>query len=183
VTATPPSWLAFPDRRASGRFPVTDQAGAVVARIQPRWTGTGFVAVDADGAPLCAASVGWGGLSSTWRATGPDAAPLLSVTSRFLRSGASVRLERGGDLVVRGSAWRRDFTVTDDAGTPVLTAVPQTSALSFRPHDFVVQQTGTVLVLPEIVAIVQTWRMIKKNESAAAAGGVAAAGAAGAASG
>ena len=90
---------------------------------------------------------------------------------------------RGGDFVVRGSAWRRDFTVTDATGTSVLTAAAQTSALSFRPHDYAVQQTGTVLRLPEIVAIVQIWRMIKKSDSAAAAGAATAAGAAGAAGG
>ena len=183
MTDPEPRWLAFPDRRASGQFPVTDASGVVVARIQPSWTGTSFVAVDADGAAICAARVPWGGLSSTWRATGPDAGPLLSVTRRFLRSGATVRLERGGDLVVRGSAWRRDFTVTDASGASALTAAPRTSALSFRPHDYAIQQSGHVLRLPEIVAIVQIWRMIKKTESAAAAGAATAAGAAGAASG
>ena len=61
---------------------------------------------------------------------------------------------------------------------PVLTALPQTSAMSFRPHDYVVKQTGTLLRLPEIVAIVQVWRMVKKNDSAAAIGAATAAGAA-----
>ncbi len=183
MTEAEPMWLAFPDRRASGRFPVTDQSGAVVARIHPSWTGTSFVAVDADRAVLCTARVPWGGLSSTWRATEPEAGSLLSVTSRFFRSEASVRLERGGDFVVRGSAWRRDFTVTDASGAVILTATPRTSALSFRPHDYALQQSGSVLRLPEVVAIVQIWRMTKKNESAAAAGAATAAGAAGAASG
>ena len=177
-----PTLLAFPDRRENGHYPVTGATGAVVARIKPRWTSTSFVAVDADGAALCAGNATWGGLSPTWRATGADAGPLLAVTTKLFRSGATVRLESGAELVVRVSAWRRDFTVSDTSGVPVLTALPQTSAMSFRPHDYVVKQTGTLLGLPEIVAIVQVWRMVKKNESAAAVGAATAAGA-GAASG
>jgi hypothetical protein len=116
-------------------------------------------------------------------ATGPGGNPLLSVTNKLFRSGALVRLGGGAELVVRGIAWRRGFTVADRSGSPVLVATPQTSAMSFRPHDYAVQQTGTLLRLPEIVAIVQIWRTVKKSESASAAGAVTAAGAAGVASG
>jgi hypothetical protein len=80
---------------------------------------------------------------------------------------------------VRGSAWRRDFIVTDVDGAPVLTAVPRTSAVSFRQHDYAVVQTRPVFQLPEIVALVQIWRMVRKNDAATASGaaGVAATGA------
>ena len=48
--------------------------------------------------------------------------------------------------------------------------------MSLCRTDYAVQQTGSVLQLPEVVAIVQIWRMAKKNESAAAAGAATAAG-------
>jgi hypothetical protein len=174
-----PSSLTFPDRRQGGRFPVTDATGTTVARISTRWTGTSFVASDANDRVLCEASTAWWGLSPTWRATGPDARAMLSLTTRLMRTSASVHLERGGDFVVRGSAWRRDFIVTDVDGAPVLTAVPRTSAVSFRQHDYAVVQTRPVFQLPEIVALVQIWRMVRKNDAATASGaaGAAAAGA------
>jgi hypothetical protein len=181
VEVTPMS-LAFPDRRQSGGFPVTDATGAVVAHISPRWTGTAFAAEDANGSALCEATTGWWGLSGTWHATGPDGRAMLSVTTRFMRTSADVHLERGGDFVIRGSAWKRDFLVADVSGVPIVTAVPRTSAVSFRQHDYAVVQPRPVLQLPELVALVQIWRMVRKSDAAAAAGGVAAAGAAGAAS-
>lgn len=166
--------LVFPDRRQKGRFPVRDDDDQVVALISASWTGTSFAATDGDGQPLCAGATNWLGLSGRWQATGADGSPLLAVNKSFWRSSAEVTLQRGGSFVVRGSAWRRDFTVVDAFGETVLAAVPRTSALSFRPHDFAVQQVRPALRLPEIVALVQTWRMVRKSEDAAAAGGGAA---------
>ena len=83
-------------------------------------------------------------------------------------------------VVFRGSPWKRDFTVTDPAGPTVLNAVPQTGALSIHPHDYAVQQTGPVFDLAEMVAVVQIWRMVKKQEGAAGVVGIGAIGAAGA---
>ena len=93
-----PSSLTFPDRRQGGRFPVTDATGTTVARISTRRTGTSFVASDANDRVLCEASTAWWGLSPTWRATGPDARAMLSLTTRLMRTSASVHLERPGDF-------------------------------------------------------------------------------------
>jgi uncharacterized protein YxjI len=179
VNSSVPTVLAFPDRRHEGRFPVTDQDGRVVARISARWSGTSFTVTDAGGRPLCAGTAGRWGLARSWRATGPDGRPLLSVTTSLMFTKAEVHIERGADFVVRGSAWRRDFAVTDVDGQTVLTAVPRTSSWSFRQHDYAVQQTRPVLDLAEVVALVQTWRMVRKND-AAAAGAAGAAGSTGA---
>jgi hypothetical protein len=168
-----PTALVFPDRRHRGRFPVRDDRGRLVAYIATSWTGTSFTATDADEHPVCAASQGWLGLSGRWRATGPDGEPLLEVSSGVLRPRAEVTLQRGGVFLLRGSAWRRDFIVTDPAGETVLGAVPRTPALSFRQHDYAVAQARPVFGLPEIVALVQIWRMVRKNEASAAAGSAA----------
>lgn len=120
--------------------------------------------------PLCAASVGRRGLSSTWRAAGPDDRALLSVQQRWTGIRADVHLERGGAFVLRGSAWKRDFTVTYADGTTVVTAVPGASARLLRPYDYAVQQAVPVFTLAELVALVQSWRMARKRDSAHAAG-------------
>jgi len=170
----PPDILVFPDRKHQGRFPVRDADSRVVAEISTSWTGLSFSAVDGAGQPLCAGSVRALGLSGRWRATGPDRAELLSVTKSFWRSQAELRLARGGVSVLRGSAWRRDFAVTDADDATVLAATPRTSALSLRPYDFAVRQSQGGFSLPETVALVQIWRMVRKSEDAAAAGAVTA---------
>ena len=173
MSAAGPSVLAVPDRKESGRFPVRHRDGRPAAHVSVKWTGTAFTATDADDEPLCAAAVGWGGLSSTWKATGPDGRPLLSVKKSWAGTRADVTLARGGTFVLRGSAWRRDFTVTDAQGATVLSAVPQTSALSFHPFHYAVEQARPVFDLAEVVALVQIWRLVKKQESAVAAAGAA----------
>jgi hypothetical protein len=171
--------LRFPDHKPKGRFPVLDDRGGVVALISAAWTGTSFTATDRDERPLCAGSTSWWGMSGKWQATGADSGPLMLVRTGILRARASVRLERGDVFEVHGSAWRRDFTVTDADGQTVLTALPQTSAFSFRPYDYAVEQQTPAFQLAEIVALVQIWRMVRKAEaSAAAAGTIAATGAA-----
>ncbi|MDP9100777.1 MAG: hypothetical protein M3N21_01300 [Actinomycetota bacterium] len=166
--------LAFPDRRQDGSFPVRGVDGRVVARLSPRWTGSSFQAVDVAGAPLCAGSrLGWG-LSGRWQVSGADGSALMSVSKGWWRPEARAALARGGDYVLRGSAWRRRFVVTDVAGSPVLTALPRTSALSMHPYDFAVEVNATGWSLAEVVGLVQTWRMARKSDDTAAAGSVAA---------
>jgi uncharacterized protein YxjI len=159
--------LVFPDRRHRGTFPVRDGGGRLVARIATRWTGTAFTAADADGHPLCAASTGWFGLRGRWRATGPDGRPLLQVDRSLLRPRATLTLAAGARFAIHGSVWRRDFSITDAAGLPVLTAVPTTPALSLRPHDYAVAVVRPVLGLAEVVALVQIWRMAAKGDDSA----------------
>ncbi len=174
----PSAGLVFPDRKRHGAYEVTDSNG-VVARIAVSWSGNRFTAIDAHGARLCAAWTSWWRLPTRWDATGPDGRPLLTARMRGItRTSAEVRLQRGGRFMVRGSAWRRDFRVTDEHGEVVLTAAPRSSALSLRPHDYAVQQTPGTLQLPEVVALVQIWRTTMKEESATAAGGAVAGGAA-----
>ncbi len=148
-----------------------------MASISARWTGTGFTVHDVAGQVLCEASAGAWGLSRTWRVTGSDGQLMMTMTKALLRKSAVVHLANGEDFVLRGSAWKRDFAVTDRAGRTVLQAVPRTGALALRPHDYRVEQTGQVLSLPEFVALVQIWRMNQNGEAAsAAAGGAAVAG-------
>lgn len=172
AAARPPDLLSdilvFPDRLRQRRFPVLDADGRVAAEIGASWTGLSFAAVDGAGQPLCAASAQALGLSGRWRATGPGGAALLSFTRSAWRSRAEVTLARGGVFVVRGSAWRRDFAVTDEASATVLAATPRTSALSLHPHDFAVQLRGGGYHLAEIVALIQIWRMVRKSEGDAA---------------
>jgi hypothetical protein len=54
---------------------------------------------------------------------------------------ALVQLASGAELIVRGSPWRRDFTVIDQDARTVLSAAPQTSAVSPRQHDYAVHQS------------------------------------------
>jgi hypothetical protein len=161
--------LVFPDRKQRGRFPVHDAAGALVALISTPWTGTSFTATDADLRPLCAGRAARWGLSGRWVATGPDGAPLFELRKSTWRSSAELTLTRGGAFAIRGSAWKRDFTITRTGSTdPLVSAVPRTKALSLRPHDYAVQQLEPVLDLAELVAAVQIWRLVRKNDDATA---------------
>jgi hypothetical protein len=160
-----PSVLAFPDRKTDGRYPVTDSSGAVCARIQTTWTGTEFLAVDAGGQRLCRGQTHWFGFPAAWQVTGPDDGPLLSVTGKAGRNDRQVHLERGGDFIVRSPALRRRFTVTDAAGVLVLTAVPQTRPYSFHQWSYLVTTTQPTFRLSELVAVVQSWRMIMSGST------------------
>src|SRR4051794_24134157 len=101
--------LVFADRRLDSAYSVTDPSGAVIARIRVRRGGARFHAEDATGSTLCAGSTSRWGLSNLWRATGPAGDPLLELRKSALRATAAVRLARGGDMIVEGSVWRRDF--------------------------------------------------------------------------
>jgi hypothetical protein len=166
--------LLFPDRRSRGRrYPVTDARGTAVAQITAGWSMTRFTVADPAGRPLASAATGWSGFSRTWRAALADGSPLLTLTARMFRAGATAELADGTVLTVRGSAWRRDFTVTAADGTPVLVASPRTSAVSLRPYDYAVSQPRPVLSLPTVVVLVQVWRTVRKAEGAAAGAGAA----------
>lgn len=159
-----PAVLVFPDRKEDGRFPVRDADGKPAAHISVKWTGITFTATDVADRPLCEASVGRSGLSNRWTATGPDRRALLSVKKSWTGTSAEVALERGGTFVLRGSPWKRDFIVTNADSATVVSAVPQSAALSFHPHHYVVEQAEPVFNLVELVALVQIWRMVKKSE-------------------
>ncbi|MEX5717427.1 hypothetical protein [Geodermatophilus maliterrae] len=174
----PSAGLRFSGRRRHGAYDVTDVKG-VVARIAVSWTGNRFTVTDARGAPLCAARTSWWRLPTRWDATGPDGSPLLTVRMRGIaRTSAEVHLQRGGRLVVQGSAWRRDFRVSDERGELVLTATPRSSVWSLRQHDHLVHHDPRTLRLPEVVALVQIWRTTVEEESATAAGAAVAGGSA-----
>jgi hypothetical protein len=175
LSNSPPEVLLFPDRKQQGRFPVRDGAARVVAQIATSWTGMSFAAIDSTGEQLCAGSTRGLGLSGRWRATNSAGAWLLSVTKGFSRSAAELTLARGGVFVLRGSARRRDFAVTDVEARTVLAAAPLTSAWSLHPYDFAIEQ-GRDFNLAEIVALVQIWRMLRNSEDAAAGVAVAAGG-------
>ena len=166
--------LVFPDRKVQGRYPVLDGDDQVVATIATTWTGSSFTAVDADGRPLCTGRAAMWGLSGRWTTTGPDGGPLLTVVKSVWRAQAVVTLASGGTLTVAGSVWKREFAVSDAAGRAVLAATPRTSALSLHPHDFAVRRHPDGLTVPEVVALVQSWRMARKSDDATAAGGAAA---------
>jgi uncharacterized protein YxjI len=170
TTDAPPTTLVFADRRTAGAYPVTDPTGATVALIRSKIGGGRFVVEDTTGTTLCAGSAGWWGMSNLWRATGPAGEPLLEMRKDVLRARAAVRLARGADLVVHGSLWRRSFEVRDGDGV-VLSAMPQTSALSLRPYEYAVQQPSEDLTLAEMVAVVQIWRLLRKRDDASAAAG------------
>lgn len=159
--------LVFPDRRIDGAFPVTDGHGNPIARVSAAWSGGRFTVTTIGGEPVCAGSTSRWWLSGRWQVSGADGTPLLAMTARPLRNAADVQLARGGDLTVRGSPWRRDFTVIDDRGRTVLSGVPRTPAVSSRQHDYAVHQpTPGALRLAEVIAIVQVWRMVKKSDTA-----------------
>ena len=170
--------LLFPDRRTRGRYPVTDVRGSVVAQITAGWSMTRFTVADPSDRPLASAATGWAGLSRTWHATLADGGPLLTLTARVFRAGATAQLADGTVLTVRGSAWRRDFTVTAADGTPLLLASPRTPAVSLRAHSYAVTQPRPVLSLPTVVVLVQVWRTVRKAEGAAAGASAATAAAA-----
>jgi hypothetical protein len=159
--------LLFPDRRLDGAFPVTDARGTPIARVTASWSGGRFTVNTLEDEPLCAGATSRGWLSGKWQATDAAGAPLLTMTAKPLRNTAVVHLARGGELIVHGSPWRRDFTVVDRDGRTVLAAAPRTAALSPHQYDYAVQQTTpATLEVPEAIAIVQTWRMVKKSDAA-----------------
>ena len=166
-------WLRFTDRRDRGAFPVYDAAGLEVARIKTSRAGTRFNATDSNGALLCAGTAAWLGLSGVWRTSGPSGQPLLAVRKSPLRARAVAALERGSDVVMRGSVWKRDFQVTDASGAVILTALPSAASLSLQPHEFVIEQPEHILSLAEVVALVATWRLMRKSDNAATAGAAA----------
>src|SRR4051794_14626691 len=166
---TPATTLVFADRRRAGAYAVADQSGADVAMIRRGIGRERFVAEDPTGARLCAGSAGRWGTSNLWRATDSTGSPLLELSKDLWRARASLRLERGGELVVHGSVWRRDFEVRD-SDLVVLSAVPRTSALSMRPYEYGVQQHSGRLTLAEVVAVVHIWRTLRKRDDASAAG-------------
>ncbi len=84
-----------------------------------------------------------------------------------LKDIATVRLERGGTLVLRGNPWARDFTIRDGNDAVVLAAEPRTSPLSLHQYDYAVREVlSGVLLIPEMIAVVQIWRMIRPKTSA-----------------
>ena len=160
--------LVFADRRQDGAYPVTDPSGAVVARIRVSRGGSHFVAEDAGGSTLCAASTNRWGMSNLWRATGSAGESLLEVRKSMWRATAALTLARGGEMVVEGSVWRRDFQVRD-ADRVVLSALPQRSVISLRPHEYAVTQSSGALSLAETVAVVHIWRQLRKRDDATSA--------------
>jgi uncharacterized protein YxjI len=162
------STLIFADRRRGRVYPVTDATGAHVALIRNRFGGARFVAEDSAGLTLCAGSAGWWGLSNRWLATDSTGEALLELRKSGLRARAEIWLERGGEFVVHGSLWRRDFEVRDGAHV-VLSAVPQAAALSLRPYEYAVRAPSGRLTLAEVVAVVQIWRLVRKRDDASSA--------------
>ena len=159
--------LFFPERRIDGAFPVTDAHGNPVARVTATWSGGRFSVTSIDRGQLCEGATSRWWLSGKWQVNDADGAPLLTVAAKPLRNSAVVHLARDGDLIVRGSPWRRDFTVADPQGRTVLSAAPRTSSVSPRQHDYAVHQsTPGALRLAEVIAIVQVWRMVKKSDAA-----------------
>lgn len=159
--------LFFPDRRIDDAFAVTDAEGNPIARIAATWGGGRFTVTTIGGEPLCAGSTSRWWLAGRWRVSDANGTPLLAMTAKPLRNAAVVRLARGGELTVRGSPWRRDFTVADPQGRTVLSAAPRTSARSLHQHDYVVYRSmPAALRVAEVIAIVQVWRMVKKSDTA-----------------
>ncbi|SFO74227.1 hypothetical protein SAMN05660464_0892 [Geodermatophilus dictyosporus] len=173
-----PAVLRFSDPRRHGVHEVTDAYG-VVARIAVGRTGNRFTVTDAQGALLCAGRTSRWRLPRRWDVTGPDGSPLLTARVRGIaRTSVEVHLRRGGRLLVRGRAWRRDLRVTDEHGEVVLTAVPRAPAWSLRRHGHAVQQAPGRLELAEVVALVHIWGRTREEESATAAVGALAGGSA-----
>jgi hypothetical protein len=159
--------LVFPERRIRGAFPVVDAHGNPVARITAMWSGGRFSVTAADGAPLCNGATSRRWPSGKWQVTDAQRRPLLTVTAKPLRNTAAVHLARGGELIVRGSPWRRGFAVVDQDGRTVLSAAPRTPPLSPHQHHYAVHQSSPgTLRLAEVIAIVQVWRMVKKSDAA-----------------
>lgn len=153
-----PQILGFADRRdGDGGFPVTDRAGAVVARIETAFLRSQFVAYDAAGNLLCRGRLRPLG---PWEATDASGAPLASISRgafdqhRLVLAHARLR----GSL--RGRAFSREWRVEDDAGTVVLAAVPHKAGWIFAPDAWLVQSS---LPLAETVAVVELHRMDVKR--------------------
>jgi uncharacterized protein YxjI len=160
------STLIFGDRRKAGAYLVTDPNGAIVARIR-HGRGGSFAVEDAAGSAVCSGAAGCWGMSNLWRVAGPTGEPLLTLRKHPFRSTAVVQLERGGELAVEGSIWRRSFQVRDGDDL-LLSGVPQTSALSLRPYEYAVRSSERLSVA-EVISVVQIWRQIRKRDDVSAA--------------
>lgn len=161
---------AFADRRdASGRWPVADGTGAVVARITRSFWTTRFTITDAAERVLGQGSKQAFGSWVTVDASGREVMRLAGF-SWTTRVGVQCRL---GELTLRGRLLTRDWTVTDAAGAVLLSSVPVTGAFSFHPDSWQVTSDGR-LDLTETVALVHTHRLAVKrarsSHSASSAG-------------
>jgi len=159
-----PMILGFADRRdASGRYPVSDETGSVVASIEKLFARNQFVAYDGAGGLL-----GQGGLRvlGPWQAV--DAAGnLLVKISRGAFGQHSVVLGDGWRGSLRGRLFSRDWRVEDGAGAVAISAVPHRAGWIFAPDDWLVQST---LGLPETVALVELHRLDLKRKRRQSAG-------------
>ena len=166
-----PDVLAFSDRRSEGAFPVADASGEVVASIRvARWSGASFTATTTDGGPLCSGRHrGW--LSTWWDAADPQGAPLCSLKSGVWGTRRRVLLPGRPELTLTGQWFGRDWSMTDAAGTPVLLSEPSTGPFSLRPDAWVVRCLDPSLTLAQVVAVVETNRLLVKASRASAAAG------------
>ena len=155
--------FVFPDHKNQGWFPITDAAGRPVARITAAWTGGRFYVTAPDDRALCRGWATTAGLRGYWKVVGAnDVVPLMTVQVGLLRNRSTIRLERGPELTMRGNPWLTGFTVTGADGQRVLTG-------EHRHHDYVVHAVDGSLLLPEVLAVVQIWRMVRKTAIAASA--------------
>jgi len=159
--------LGFADRRdRHGRYPVTDQSGAVVATIVKQWARSAFEANDAAGRPLCSGSLRFLG---GWSAEDADRREIVSIGRGFFRVHRVVLPYRALDGQLRGAFLGRDWRVEDRSGQLLVTAVPHEAGWLFAPDAWLVR---TVLTLAETVAITELHRLdLKRRRHSAAAAG------------
>lgn len=160
----------FADRRDdSGRWPVTDGSGAVVARITYSFWTSRFTITDA-----AERVVGQGVKQAfgSWVTTDPSGRELMRVAGFSWTNQVPVQC-RWGELTLRGRVFGRDWTVVDAGGALVLSSVPDTGAFSFHPDSWQVTSDGR-LDLAETVALVHMHRLaVKRGRSANSAASAA----------
>lgn len=150
--------LGFADRRdAAGRYQVSDSSGAVVATIEKRWASNRFVAYDAAGGPLCE-----GGLRimGPWAATDRAGAALASISRGAFGQHRVVLGDGRWQGYLRGRFFGRDWSMTGEDGTVVVSAVPHRAGWIFAPDDWLVQSK---LTLAETVAVAELHRLDVKR--------------------
>lgn len=149
----------FADRRdGSGRWPVSDGSGAVVARITHSFWTSRFAITNAAEQPLGEGSKQAFG---AWVTVDPAGRELMRVAGFSWTNKVGVQC-RLGELTLRGRAFARDWTVTDAQGAVVVSSVPESGYFSFHPDSWVVTSDGR-LDLAETVALVHMHRLAVKR--------------------
>lgn len=159
--------LLLPDKLLPhGESPVELPDGQLVAQI--RWNllawGT-FTILDPQGREVAGAKGSGMFMSRTFGVARPDGRMLLELSLgwRGTSGRSTVTQPDGAQLTVKGSSFRRRFSILDPAGTEVATITPTSSSFSLRKDAYAFELRQPVLSIVQAVSLAQCLREAVKS--------------------